>query len=245
MKLNPTEVTQQLEAAITALETEIDPTLREEERARVMHDFEAPDGKWKYAPKDEKQRAAKALREDQDHRAGERLYDVGRMVIDIEPLLKQAVESAKEPPSPLESFTRSNNTNGKYTLEQELLVDIREELQQQTLDHQYGSALPSVVLAAYKSAVELGDDATIRYTEKRHGRGWAGRDLQGADQITQATAAQSLGRYIRQQRDSRIHPEYKAALEAFARARKAMQKAADLHGIVPRNPDHYPAPVGA
>jgi hypothetical protein len=232
-----TELTKQIEDATTALNTSVDADARTKEKATYLHDFDAPDGKWKFAPKEERQRAERDIITDQDRRAGYAQYAVGRLVVDNEPIIERAVAEAMEPLDAVTAWSKARGKGGSYNLEEELSVLHLEEARIHRFDRHYGQAPPSRVLAAYDHALDTNDDALQRWVEMRHGTQWTGITPEGHDH-REATAAQKLRRRITVTRKARVPVELVAAQKAIADAKRTMDRVRDAFNIIPINPEH-------
>jgi hypothetical protein len=230
------ELANKLDTLMVELGADLDPEVREGERAEQMKDFDAEDGRWKFAPKEERDKVAARIKAKQDVRAAERLYAIGRTVLDHEEEIASLIERTKEPPTALESWMREHGKN-TYSLDDEHHVLMLDELASTRIENRLRDAPPSVVLAEYQRAVDAGDTRTVRLVEQMHGQGWTGR---GNSDPKEATSALLLHRRIKAVRDDRVPEPVRRAASTIARANKLMQRVKDVHRLAPRNPNHFP-----
>jgi len=118
----------------------------------------------------------------------------------------------------------------------ELQVNNLEELRVARFDRELRSAKPSEVLNLYERAIASSDDGLVRYVESRHAPHWSGITTSDPKE---GSAVQRLRRAIKATRDARVPQSLKRAALVLAEAKKAMQRAQDLHGVIARNPQHY------
>jgi hypothetical protein len=230
------ELTNKLDNLMLALSADLDPEVREGERAEQMREFDDENGKWKYAPKDERDKVASRIKAKQDVQAAERLYAIGRTVLDHEEEIASLIERSKEPPTALESWMRERGKNS-YSLDDEHHVLMLDELASTRIEARLRDAPPSVVLAEYQRAVDAGDTRTVRLVEQMHGQGWTGR---GNSDPKEATSALLLHRRIKAVRDDRVPEPVRRAAATIAKANQFMRRVKDVHRLAPRNPNHFP-----
>ncbi len=223
---------ERLAEVIGNVEAELDQRAAQTEIQAGMLEYEDPNGKWRHAPAEAKHEARAAIIAEQRKRAEIAVWHLGKALHDIAPIHHEAVEAVKAPPSPEAAFAKRH---GLPAVDPALGVqlDIREELKQDRLLKTLGQAKPSQVAAAYQQAVETGDDATIRFVESRHLRGWSGAP---SSDKAEAEAAQALASAIKAQRESRIPPEAHRVSAALSKARRLYDRAQTIHRLSPRKP---------
>ena len=158
------------------------------------------------------------------------MYAVGKLAIDIEPQLQQAIADAEELPNAVTAWSLAHGKHGNYNTEEELAVDTLEEMKLLRLDHNFEEASPSRVLAEYDRAIQKGDTTVMRWVESHHGNGWTG--AQNSD-TKEATAAQQLRRRIKATRQARVPEEFQRLRTTIANANKVMERMKDVYRAVP------------
>jgi hypothetical protein len=225
-----------IEAAVGALEQEIDPARRQAEFDAAMKPFKH---EWKYAPKDEEAKAADRVRADQARRAGERLWHVAKLTIDHEPAIEAAIEASQEPLDALAAYHAWTGTLGA-TRQEQLGVLTLDELTTARHERTYEAATPRRVLADYLRAQRDPHSPTsaalIRHVERRQSAGWSWPvGTEHNDLETQAALA--LSRAIQEARKARIPEAGIKAREAIAKAKRLRLEAERVHGLSPRRPE--------
>jgi hypothetical protein len=200
----------------------IDDDKRQGEIDQALAPF-GPEGPWKYAPVEERERVRRQIEAEYAQRAGEALFAVEHTARHQEREVESLEAVAMEAPDAEAAWTLRAKTTGVSTTES-LQLQILDELRLARLGRELTNAKPSLVRAAYQAALT---DATwqpnstlIRFVEQRHRGEWRGVAVDG--EATEAMAVHGLMQDIAAARQSRIPPALK---ERRARIQQAYQLA--------------------
>jgi hypothetical protein len=171
------------------------------------------------------------------------LFRIGQATLDLQRTIPPQVEQAKELPNDLLLFVRRHDLDG-ITVNQRLGVKTLSALLRREVREIVERALPTEALALYQRAVATGDeeaDHVAREIEHRHGAGWRGPLPTSPDEsAAEATAAMQLRSLIATTRQSRVPAELQEALEVLEQAEKVHQRATEIEGVRPVNPEVEP-----
>lgn len=231
------DATEALTTYVSALDTAVDPDLRNAEAAEKMRPFTAPDGPWRYAPQSERQKVLDTIAAEQQRRAGHALFQTEAAIRALEPQIADAIRQTQLPPSPEAAWTQRAGRMG-LTAAELLQLGTLDELRRARFDRELARAQPATVLEAYERALADATDqehaSLIRVVEARFAAGWTGLKPDGDRQLAHAVR---LGARINEAREARIPEAAQAARAALDRARARAQFARDLHKIAPQRPE--------
>ncbi len=205
-----------------------------------MDPFTSETGRWRFAPAEERAKAAAAVRSEQDARAGEALYRLSTTIDEAEATVTAAIDEAAAAPSAEAAWQAANSQIG-LTKPEMLSLAILDELTGQRIDRQLAGARPSQVLAqwtqAQKQPHRQDNAAVIREIERRTTTGRWDWPADAAGDNTELTSTRALQKAVSDARDARIPASAKAAREAVQKARALKQRAADVYQLSPRRPE--------
>lgn len=145
-----------------------------------------------------------------------------------EPLHATMVRTSEEPAGVFASWGDGKQS---YSRQEYALLMSLEEQRIARFERDFAQAPASVLLDEYRAAVEdpapahSGADSFVRWFERRHSRGFAGKPTTVRAELE---AARQLGVLVRETRESRIPQSLRDAEAQFHRARVAVQRGRDL-----------------
>jgi hypothetical protein len=217
-------------SAMQALETEVHPEGRQAELTEKMKPF-AANGPWRYAPDSERAKVRDEIVAEQEQRAGVKLFELGKIIAEIEPTISALVAATEEAPDSLEAFSRWRGTRGHSSSDQ-LGVMTLAELQRARFDREYASAKPTAVLHDYRQALadpySPANSAFIRFVERRNAVGWEWPAGTTDDDVR---AVGDLSKAIAATKAARVPAAARAAQAALASAKATAERARTLHKV--------------
>jgi hypothetical protein len=190
-----------------------------------------PDGPFRHAPPNVLADQRKAIHQELDAIAAERLREIEAAVRESLEDLPTIEAHARLAPTAVQAF-KALHKNEPYTAGDLVQVQVLEELRLARYEREIGRMGPSAVLDLYSSsAVQGGEeaDAIVRFVEDRLPKNWAGVATSPDD----AVAVQQLARTIRETRERRIPEDIRQWRAAVDKARKAITLARDVHRVQP------------
>ena len=222
---------QTVSGAVAKLESAVDPSARQAEFDHAMAPFTAEDGPWRFAPAEERRRAAEGIRAEMARRAGLALFEVAKIVAETEPVVEALVQESQEPPDPLASYALWRGRQGQSADEQIGILQL-DELYRRRFRSEYAGTKPMIVLADYRRALTdpyaPENAARLRFIERTHALGfdWA----PNADDANVAAVSQ-LGKLIADTRAARVPEKVRGARAAVQAAKRAADAARQLHRV--------------
>jgi len=212
------------------------PEMRARKVAEALAPF-GPDGPWKYAPEQEREKVRRQVEAAEDERAGEALFTIEHEADRCAAALAAWEAAVMVPLDPATAWQRARGTIGILPPSDVLQITTAAELQYARFDRSLRDAAPSRVTAAYQAALktplEFESSNLIRWVELQHTAGWTGRPIDG--DVTESQSAQDLHQTIQAARRSRIPPHYVEARAAIEQA-EALVARVRAWGVRPQRP---------
>lgn len=162
---------------------------------------------------------------------------------DLAPVVQAFRAQAMRSPDPVEWFLqRTGGERLNLRDSDEILLQLLDEVRTSRLHAEMQDAPPSVVLARYTEALDSDTDeagSMVRYVERRHGRTWAGAEVDADQEVTAAT---HLRRAIVEAKALRVPAELDEVSALLDDCSRVVSKAtaAELYALRPVDPSTSP-----